>query len=268
MSDYLDIDELGPQNDGEPVEPKEETPAEPSEPVETETSDNEEPQAEEPKEEKPKNVPGSRIAREALQRARAELAQTQQELQQLRDQLNPKPWFDDRPTLDKFETVEEFEAAVIEYGKKLGEKEVMSQIQRQQQEQRDNEIGKKVADDIKKVSESDPEWEDKFAVFVAAANEATAANPGTSHLLGVAIQESDAPAKLIAYFGKNPDTLISLANMNSTRAILELGKIQAKLENESKPQKPVSKAPKPITPVNPVSNASIGKFRFQTYDEY
>lgn len=85
------------------------------------------------------------------------------------------------------------------------------------------------------------------------------------------INESDNPAQIKYYLGKNPDELEKLGEMTVTQAMRYIGRIEAKLEEQSPPveaKKQVSTAPKPITPVKGASPAVIKDPAKMTMDEY
>jgi len=66
------------------------------------------------------------------------------------------------------------------------------------------------------------------------------------------IQESEAPAELAYFLGKNPEELDKIGNMTPLQASRYIGKLEAQLlkNTPSEPaKKPVSNAPKPIDPL-------------------
>jgi hypothetical protein len=66
-----------------------------------------------------------------------------------------------------------------------------------------------------------------------------------------AIMESDVAAQLVLYLNNNPDEADDIAALPKARQAAAIGRIEARLEGDTKPAKAVSKsaAPEPIKPV-------------------
>jgi hypothetical protein len=62
-----------------------------------------------------------------------------------------------------------------------------------------------------------------------------------------AIQDSDAPEKLILYLGQNPDEAAEFKGLNPTQIGRRIERLENKLKDEAKVK--ISTAPKPLTPV-------------------
>ena len=80
--------------------------------------------------------------------------------------------------------------------------------------------------------------------------------------------EADMGPQIIYYLGQHPDEYESLAKMSAVKAVVELGKIEAKLERKAEKSEkaeakssldsfkaPISKAPAPIEPLSETVNA-------------
>jgi hypothetical protein len=77
-----------------------------------------------------------------------------------------------------------------------------------------------------------------------------ALNIPVTQALQEALLSSPMLEQLKYHLAKNPDKVEELASMSPTRVAAEIGRLEAKLENQSKPApRPVSKAKAPITPV-------------------
>lgn len=68
------------------------------------------------------------------------------------------------------------------------------------------------------------------------------------------LMDTDNPVEIAYFLGKNPQELEKIADMTITQATRYIGRLEAKLENESPTLEPtkkqVSNAPKPISPVS------------------
>ena len=73
-----------------------------------------------------------------------------------------------------------------------------------------------------------------------------------------AILTSDFGAEVLYHLGKNPDLAKKIVEMPLTKALKELGKIEAQFESkpEEKPVVTKSNAPKPISPLKATSSAA------------
>jgi hypothetical protein len=71
----------------------------------------------------------------------------------------------------------------------------------------------------------------------------------------LALVECDAPEKVIAYLGENPDVAAELADLSPTRLARRLAQIEQQV---AKPQSRLpSSAPKPLEPVKPAAASSV-----------
>lgn len=81
------------------------------------------------------------------------------------------------------------------------------------------------------------------------------ADAPTAPHVASAIMDAERGPELLYYLASNPEVVAKLNNMGSTRAAIELGRIEATLEAPAKPEPPrdttTTKAPTPITPVTP-----------------
>lgn len=73
----------------------------------------------------------------------------------------------------------------------------------------------------------------------------------TGLALKEAIAESDEGDELLYYLGKHKDEATAIGKMSPARALVALGKIEAKLPAKTPTAKKTSSAPAPITPVTP-----------------
>ena len=71
-----------------------------------------------------------------------------------------------------------------------------------------------------------------------------------SEAVGDAIKDSEVGPDLMYFFGKNPDEARRISALNPVAATREIGRIEARIEEASKPKpKPFSKAPEPVKPL-------------------
>jgi len=72
--------------------------------------------------------------------------------------------------------------------------------------------------------------------------------------------ESENPVELSYYLGKNPDELDKIGQMSEPQALRYIGRIEAKIATQPSLEpvkKPVSNAPKPITPLGSAKSATV-----------
>ena len=92
-------------------------------------------------------------------------------------------------------------------------------------------------------------YADFDAVFQVAANPAVMNDQVAEMVL-----ESDQPADLAYFLGKNPQVALQLSQMPPQQAVRELGRIEARLSVDA--PKIVSKAPPPVNPIRPNGTAA------------
>lgn len=82
--------------------------------------------------------------------------------------------------------------------------------------------------------------------------------------------ETDNPAEIAYYLGKNPEEMEHLGQLTPTQALRYLGKIEALIDKSLEPpKKAVTNAPKPITPLSGAKGSSgVKSPEDMTQDEY
>ena len=135
---------------------------------------------------------------------------------------------------DQFGSEEAYLSAVVQQEVAKAVPALTQQLQQQAQLSKSKEA---VAEIRKLHDDYDVTMEDALDIPVTPAlTEALLASPMIEHLK--------------YYLAKNPDKVEALSQMTPMRVAAEVGRLEAQLENQSKPaQRPVSKAKAPITPV-------------------
>jgi len=86
------------------------------------------------------------------------------------------------------------------------------------------------------------------------------------------VRDSENPAELSYFLGKNPEELDKIGNMNTTQAMRYIGRLEARLLDKPSlepDKKPVTNAPKPIAPVGSAKGSAVTKDPAKmTMDEY
>ena len=135
---------------------------------------------------------------------------------------------------DQFGSEEAYLSAVVQQEVAKAVPALTQQLQQQAQLAK----SKEAVAEIRKVHDDyDDVMQDALDIPVTPAlTEALLASPMIEHLK--------------YYLAKNPDKVEALSQMTPMRVAAEVGRLEAQLENQSKPaQRPVSKAKAPITPV-------------------
>lgn len=203
--------------------------------------------------------------RRARERADAELAAIKRELEQLK-QKPPEPAKtlpNGAPDPDKYPAGRydpDYLEAVTDY--KVQQRFEAQQAQ-QQAAQRQQSIGAMEA----KAQEAYPDYQEATQEFL---NHPLARVPQFREIL----IDSENPAELSYFLGKNPQELDAISQMTPTQAIRYIGKLEAKISSTpTEPEKkPVSAAPKPIAPLVSAKTTVVtkdpAKMTMAEYAEY
>lgn len=161
----------------------------------------------------------------------------------------PAPSSDKAPTIDQFDSFDDYVAAKAEYiaSKKI-EQALSEREQRQQQQYQQTQQEQLQADWNKRIVEATVEMPDFEDVIAASDVPMTPA-------MRDAIFESDVGPKLAYYLASNPDEAIKIANMSPIGAIRALGRIEERLALS--PVKKITSAPPPVASV--AGTASVTK---------
>ncbi|MFA5166742.1 MAG: hypothetical protein WC449_05655 [Candidatus Paceibacterota bacterium] len=238
----------------------------PEQDVEAEEQEVEQP---EPEEEKVPRSVQKRINKAVAQKgaaerlaevAREEAAQLRRELEQLKSgQPQPKAKQEGAPNPDDYDAGPydpDYQAALIQYNVK--------QIFDNQQKQAT--IAQKESNVIMLQNKAREVHEDYDAVEAELFE-----HPITSvQAFRDILLESENPAEMAYYLGKNQDELDKISEMNATQALKYIGKLEDKISKSLEPaKKPVSNAPKPIAPLGSAKGPKTNKSPDEmTMDEY
>lgn len=230
-----------------------------SEVVEQEVVETEGEAQPEKKEEDPPPIPKGvqkridRAVREKYE-AQARAKMLEERLSALEQRNSPQPQAaapagDKAPTLDQFESFDDYVAAKAEYiaSRKI-EQALSEREQRQQQQYQQTQQEQLQASWNKRIVEATAEMPDFEDVI------ATSDVPMTPAMRD-AIVESDVGPKLAYYLANNPDEATKIANMSPIGAIRALGRIEERLA--SSPVKKITSAPPPVGSV--AGSASVTK---------
>lgn len=171
----------------------------------------------------------------------------EEEVAQLKAQI-PKPAKQEEvaPKLEDFDFDEhKHNDALIDFKVNQKAKELAVEQEEQQAAQNQQALQKSFNDNVRKLSETTPDYEEsigKLPVF-----------PGDT--LNAIMQSENGP-QLAYYLGKHLDIADKIASENPMMAAMSLGRISARLESV-KPEPKQSAAPEPIEPVN--TSGSLNK---------
>lgn len=223
-----EVNDLGPQNDGEPVavEVPAETPE--VEPNEGEPAPEQEP-------EKPHRLPGSARAKARAERLEAENEALRQMLvsQQAKPDA-PKPPPQGEPKLDDYAEYSDYMRALVQFeAKKLRDEEKAQESIAKRQESLNQTLAKGRA-----------KYEDFDADFAEIRRA-----PLVSQAVAEALTDSEVAPDLVHYFADNPQELQRISLLPAYKAGKELAALEAKYTTPQKPARSTSAAPPPPVPV-------------------
>jgi hypothetical protein len=234
----------------------EETPAEPTEEVvEDEPSAEEEAKTTGKKkgiDKRFKELTSEReLARQEADRerqARIELENQLKEIQTRTEQSKKGAEVDPEPQPSQFGDMVEYYKALSEWNT---DKAMRERDQRELQARMDAEKARVMSswnEKQNKFKSENPDYEEKVKQLQFPA----------SQEVQDAILTSDFGAEVLYHLGKNPDLAKKIVEMPLTKALKELGKIEAQFESkpEEKPVVTKSNAPKPISPLKATSSAA------------
>jgi hypothetical protein len=156
--------------------------------------------------------------------------QLEAELRRLKTQAdNAKPAEvaeDTRPKRDKYETQEAYEDALADWKYDQRRSAEKAQEAKDAQERERGAVIASAQAAVERAKELVPDWAETIE----------AANVDVPPHIQFAMLESDKFAELGLHFAKNPDDMARLAKLTPGRALVELGKIEDKIEPFSKPK--------------------------------
>ena len=167
------------------------------------------------------------------------------ELQALRDEFESfkapvKEVPQGKPTLDKFESYDEFTEALTDW--KIEQREQLrdQSYQERQAENQRRELQKSFAEKTEKFREATPDYDDVISEI---------SDVELSPAMIESVIDSDVAAELTYYFGKNPQELERINSLSPIGTAREIGKLEAKLTVNPNQATKTSNAPSPISPV-------------------
>ena len=159
----------------------------------------------------------------------------------------PKETPQGKPTLDQFESYDDFTEALTDW--KIEQRETVREQKAKEESasKQRNDIQKSYAEKSDKFRAETPDYDDVIAEIAdVELTEATA----------VSVLESDLAAQLTYYFGQNPQELDRINSLSPFATAREIGKLEAKLSSTPKTVPKQSTAPAPITPLG-ASKATV-----------
>jgi hypothetical protein len=150
-----------------------------------------------------------------------------------------------RPKLSDYGTYEEHETALGEYEERLADWKFEQRSQQSQQQAKQTEAAKAWEDRTAKIRVSHPDYDEKITALQIPN---TAAVP----VVRDAIAESEIGPEILYHLAQHPEEAKRILSLNPVRAVVELGKLEAKLTPAAaapKQKTKVTSAPDPISPV-------------------
>ena len=146
-----------------------------------------------------------------------------------------------------------YRQALIDYGKKTGESEIVARVQQDNERSMASQRNQAVINTFEsRASKLRVDLPDFDAVAKAPEMVELYRHPQMTPIVD-ALHESEVGPQLAYYFGKNPGEAYRLANLPWPSALRELGRLEARIVTETGVRK-VSQAPEPINPVGAGAN--------------
>lgn len=188
----------------------------------------------------------AKVRAKAERKADREIAKIREELQALKVNATPVLSSDDRPTLDQFDSYDEYTLALADWRFEQKQKEQEEKQSKASKEREQTERVEKFADKV-------ADFKAKTADFDSVVEEIS--DMPMNQAVFEAVAESDFTGELTYHFGKHPEVLDKLNKLSPIQAAREIGKLEAQLSAPA-PAKKTSNAPSPITPVSSRSSDS------------
>lgn len=163
------------------------------------------------------------------------------------------------PTLDQFETFDEYTKAFIRWEMGQANQEREKKAREEESSRQRTKMQTTFAEKTDKFREETPDYDDVIADI---------ADVELSEAIAVSVLESDLAAQLTYYFGKHPDELDRINSLSPLATAREIGKLEAKLSSEPKKQLKQSDAPAPIAPVGTSKATVTPDFTKMTDEEW
>lgn len=252
---------------GAEVAPAVESPAQPEQPQEqaqAPTTEQVETQApEQPRDEKGRYVPQERVneitrARREAERQR-DFYRQQLESMQTQPQQHYQPQSNDRPpSLQDFQTVEDWGAAIADYSARQALTQAEQRFQQRDQQYTQHQLAQQFQQKEAAYAASVPDYMERV-------EELASSVPMPNELL-MAISQSDHGPAIAYHLAQHLDVADRLARMNPVAAAVEIGRIEARI-SAPKPNKPVTQAPAPVPTLG--GSSVVGKdLGAMSYEDY
>lgn len=158
-----------------------------------------------------------------------------------RERRTPPPATDAAPKREDFETLEDYLEAKADY---KVEQKLAEADEKREEKEREREAQRSAADRRRTWDERASKAAEKYEDFdeVVRARDLQITPP-----MAEAIAESELGTEVAYYLGKNPEEAERISKLGPIAQIREIGRLEARFDKE--PEKPVSRAAKPVEPV-------------------
>lgn len=165
---------------------------------------------------------------------RAKLTALEKKLAELEQPKTQAPT--ERPVLTNFSTLDEYEAALLEWGKEQGKKEFESAYQQRQTQEAQAKNEARIRTQAEAARIKHPDFNDVVAPFAHVIDE--------TPVLAQYALDSDIGGEMLYHLSKNPTMLFELQQSSPIAAMRQLISLEQKLKTPA--PKSVTKAPEPI----------------------
>lgn len=181
----------------------------------------------------------AKVRAKAERKTEREIAKLREELLRNQEQAKPVLKADDRPTLDQFDSYDEYTLALADWRFDQKQKEIAEQQSKQSEERRKAELAEKFEDKVTAFKETKPDFNSVVEEI---------ADMPLTQAVYESVADSDKAGELLYHFGKHPEVLERLNRLSPIQAAREIGKLEAQFATTPTPK--TSKAPNPVTPVS------------------
>lgn len=190
---------------------------------------------------------------EAARKAAEERAAAKErEIEELRSKYEPpkKADPDPKPSRAQFGSDDDFEKALTDWTRDAIEREQAQKQAAEKAQQDADKVRKQWLDNLAKVKQEIPDYEDKIRNSKAVLKEGRVTN---------AVVKSEEGPAILAYLADNEDVAQKLQGMDDDDAVAYIGRIAERITQKREAAKtPAKDVPKPLTPISPIRGGSGG----------
>jgi DNA repair exonuclease SbcCD ATPase subunit len=164
----------------------------------------------------------------------------------------------DKPKLENFDSLEDFQEALTDW--KLDQREKQAETKRAEESAK-KEAGQRAKTFKERIEAAQSKYSDFDEVVLENSVQPTVA-------MVDAMLDSELGAEIAYHLGQNTAEIKRISGLSPARQAVEIGKLEAALEAKTTPKKVVAKAPPPPKPLGGRAQASIGDIGKMPLSQY